>query len=371
MDDARGGRLQVEDEEAGGGGGAAGDDGEALIHRGGDRVLEAGVLGREVEVARLALAVDEDDAGEPLALADRDDAPGGEDGEHAHALAPGGGPVFAVARSEGATLTGGEVVPVEVAPAGGVGDVVEGIAIGGEGRLEDGLLRSAGHHLGGGDGREGAFREGELGDAQLGAVPGHVRVVPLDPGEAVTSGTPGGLHVEVAAARELSGPELPGRVGDGDDILVLVRMHVGDPAPGGADGGGGGLAERGRDGECGATVGAVEGLAVDALAVVVDEPALTIRQGVVAAAVADAGAHKDVAADVAEGGIVAAHGGGYGHAAVAASLEPAEGATIAVPGRPAQADAARKGAGRDGALPGSIGAALGHAGHSARCGGWR
>ena len=148
-------------------------------------------------------------------------------------------------------------------------------------------------------------------------------------------------------------------------------MHEGDPAAIGADGGGGGLAEGGRDGEGGATIGAVEGLAVDALAVVVDEPALSVREGVVAAAVADAGAHKDVAADVAEGGIVAAHGSGYGHAPVAATLEPAEGATVAVPGRSAQADAARKGGGRDGALPGSVWAALGHAGHSARCGGWR
>ena len=134
-------------------------------------------------------------------------------------------------------------------------------------------------------------------------------------------------------------------------------MHVGDPTSIGADGGRGGFAERRGDGSGRA---AIEGLAVDALTVVSDEPGVAVRQGEVAATVADARADEDVAADIADGGGATIGGGDGGDAAVAASLEPPERAAIGVPGGPAQADTAREGGGRDGALPESVGAALGH-----------
>jgi hypothetical protein len=108
----------------------------------------------------------------------------------------------------------------------------------------------------------------EVGKAELGCVPGHAGVVPLDPSEAVSAGVPRRLHVEVAALSEAAGPLAAFGVDDGDAVDVFEGVNVGDPAAIRRDGRARGGAE-GRGDGAGRAPGEV--LPVDALVGLADE----------------------------------------------------------------------------------------------------
>ncbi len=95
---------------------------------------------------------------------------------------------------------------VEVPPAGQVGDQVEGLVVlppGCQDRLRRAALDRPGQAV------------GQAGEAQLGAVPRHARVVPADVGEMPAVGGDGGEGVEVVAGDVFAGGAAAQR--DGDD----------------------------------------------------------------------------------------------------------------------------------------------------------
>ncbi len=190
-------------------------------------------------------------------------------------------------------------------------------------------------------------------------------MVPLDPGEAVAGGVPGRLHVEVASFAEAPRPVASMGVDHGDAIHILIGVDVGDPAAIGRNDGCRGGA-KGRSDRPGAATSQL--LAVDALIGLADEVGDAVREGEIAAAVADESAHGDIGGEVA--GCLLAGPLGDDDATVGATFNPGEGLAVAVPTGFVQAEPACKHAGRDGAGPEAVHAVFaGHGGGSVRgCG---
>ena len=67
------------------------------------------------------------------------------------------------------------------------------------------------------------------GGLQPRAVPGHLRLVPLDPGDPLAVGMPGRLHVEIGAAHQVHRPSAALAVDQGDDVYRFTGMDVQHP----------------------------------------------------------------------------------------------------------------------------------------------
>ena len=196
--------------------------------------------------------------------------------------------------------------------------------------MGNGRVRTAGEHLGCAQAGQPVPTAGKLAQHEAGAVPRHVRMIPLNPGQAVASGVPSGLHVEVGAGCENLRPKAPGPIDDGQRIAVFVAVDVREMTPGWRWRGRRGIAKLGRDGLGGA---AGQRLAVEATAVL-GEVRVAAGYGKVAPAVADLRAHR-------ERGVVVARGRARlladEHALRSSALQPDEGATIGIPSHVAEA----------------------------------
>src|SRR5262249_20185990 len=156
---------------------------------------------------------------------DGDDRAGARYGHIALPLAPRRSPEVAVAVRQPRALPAGKVRPPDVSEARLIGDGEDRRAVRGEERLGDGGGAAAGDNARPGHDWQPAFGEGEFREAKLGAVPRHVRVVPLDPGGLRAIGAPGWLHIEVAAFSQPLWPVLAFGIDDRDDVDVLIRVH--------------------------------------------------------------------------------------------------------------------------------------------------
>ena len=112
------------------------------------------------------------------------------------------------------------VVAVEIPPAFRIGDEVE-ISIRTPLRLEHRLVPSAGHALG--------FEHTAIGierrDPELGAVPGHVGMIPREPRESPSVGARPGIRVEIMAARQ-NGDRSAGAI-DRDELVQRFPVGIG------------------------------------------------------------------------------------------------------------------------------------------------
>ncbi len=70
----------------------------------------------------------------------------------------------------------------------------------------------------------------QLCQPQIGAIPGHIRVVPLNPGDLLSIGPPGWLHIEIGAYRQFLRPELASGINDCQVVLTFITMDKGQPA---------------------------------------------------------------------------------------------------------------------------------------------
>ena len=174
-------------------------------------------------------------------------------------------------------------------------------------------------------------------------------MIPLNPGQAVASGVPSWLHVEVGSGRENLRPEAPGAIDDGQRIAVFVTVDVREMTPGWRWRRRRGVAKLRSDG-LGWAAG--QRLAVEAAAVL-GEVRVTASYGKVAAAVADLGAHRERGVEVARGRarLLADE-----HPLRSSALQPDEGAAVGIPSHIAEARGMGQLVGREGAGPRAEGA---------------
>ena len=112
---------------------------------------------------------------------------------------------------------------IQVPPAGAVRHEVED-PVGRPRRLEHRLVGATRHP----DGLARHAGGVELGDEELGAVPGHVRVPPLQPGEPAPVGAEAGVGIEVGALRQHDARRRPLCVQrDGSDGRRRLRIALG------------------------------------------------------------------------------------------------------------------------------------------------
>ena len=148
----------------------------------------------------------------------------------AAALLPGRLPhVGAIGRQHAVTVIV-QVVQVNIAPARGVGHVGQMAAIRRKRRLKDSHRFTAGQ-------RPHVRQTGSAVAAGLHrrhleqrALPRHLRMLPLHPGEPVSLRVPARLHVEIRARCQFLRPRLPRGIHDGQAIHILIRVHEDHPA---------------------------------------------------------------------------------------------------------------------------------------------
>ena len=244
------------------------------------------------------------------------------------ALVPGRRAKFTLAGGQLGDAARRQVTLVEVSPPTLIRNVEERLAICRERALEDrNVLPPRGYRGAGSNGRA-PFRVGHVRDLQFAAVPRHVRVIPLSPGQAVAARVPGRLHIEVAALREPRRPVLSFGIHNGDRIGVFVRVNVGHPLAIRRNRWRRGRPEGRRDRPRGA---ARKRLPVDPLVRLSHEVRGPVRKCEIAAAVAHERAHRDVGREVARGVILdIAH---HQHPAVRAPFDPSDRPPIVVPTR--------------------------------------
>ena len=107
-----------------------------------------------------------------------------------------------------------------------VGCVQERATVGREARLGHGCVEVAGDLFGAAQLGQAAAAARHLPQHQAGAVPGHLRMVPFDPREAVAAGMPRWLHVKVGSLDEALWPTTPCRIDYGEAVAVLVVVDI-------------------------------------------------------------------------------------------------------------------------------------------------
>jgi len=175
-------------------------------------------------------------------------------------------------------------------------------------------------------------------------------MVPGDPGKLPAVRAPAGLHVEIVALGQHLRPALAPGVDHGDPVLIVVIVvHVGDPAPVGRDDRRGGLAERRRDRP---SRPAPQRHAIEPARLVHHEVRVSPMDGEIAAAVADLRTHVQIRAELARGIVRSALG--QEHAPPRAPLEPHQRAPVGVPAGALQAPVLGQASRRHKARPPSV-----------------
>ena len=136
-----------------------------------------------------------------------------------------------------------KIIKIDLPPAAGIADVGQIAAIGRKSRLEDGgfgIARQS-HNIP----RIGQARsiKRQFDQAQLAAIPGHLRMIPGDKGDVPASRMPDRLHDKVGAISQLAREVRALRIDNRQPVYMLIAVHIGDPIAIGGQGRRGAIAE--------------------------------------------------------------------------------------------------------------------------------
>lgn len=143
------------------------------------------------------------------------------------ALNPGRGTELEpIALHQDELLVIGQVMNHQVFPFAVFGNEAQVAPIRGKLRLLDGAVRGEVNRVLFSDVQRGASQRSQF---EARAVPGHMGMVPFDPGQHQTRGMPHRLHVEIGPGGQLNRPITTLAVHQGDQVFFAVRPDVSHP----------------------------------------------------------------------------------------------------------------------------------------------